>query len=78
MDTWTKRSDTGIAHHQQGIVCAVIFDYGGVLADEGFRNGCYAIAAHYRLDEEESLTAITWQKTNVIRRYLTISCMSWI
>jgi putative hydrolase of the HAD superfamily len=30
----------------------VLFDFGGVLAEEGFKNGLEAIALHYRLDPE--------------------------
>jgi putative hydrolase of the HAD superfamily len=30
----------------------VLFDFGGVLADEGFKNGLEAIARHYRLEPE--------------------------
>ncbi len=35
------------------MVKAVIFDYGGVLAEEGFREGLKAIAERNRLDPEE-------------------------
>lgn len=41
-----------ITYDEQNSACGVIFDYGGVLADEGFREGCYAIAARNRLDGE--------------------------
>lgn len=32
---------------------AVVFDFGGVIADEGFRNGLYEIAANNGLDRKE-------------------------
>lgn len=34
------------------MIKAVIFDFGGVLADEGFQEGLYAIARRHGLDEE--------------------------
>lgn len=34
------------------IIQAVLFDFGGVLADEGFRNGLHAIAQANRLDRD--------------------------
>jgi putative hydrolase of the HAD superfamily len=36
---------------------AAIFDYGGVLAEEGFREGMYAIARAHGLDQEAVLNA---------------------
>lgn len=35
------------------MIKTIIFDYGGVLADEGFRDGLKAIAEHNGLDPEE-------------------------
>lgn len=42
----------GCAH-----IDAAIFDYGGVLAEEGFREGLYAIARAHGLDQETVLDA---------------------
>lgn len=53
MRSSTAASDRRSAPSRQNVVSGVIFDYGGVLADEGFRKGCYAIAARYRIDEAE-------------------------
>jgi FMN phosphatase YigB (HAD superfamily) len=39
-------------HRNYPSVETVLFDFGGVLAEEGFRNGLEAIALHHRLDPE--------------------------
>jgi putative hydrolase of the HAD superfamily len=39
------------------VINAVLFDYGGVLAEEGFQNGLYALARRYGLDPEELFAA---------------------
>lgn len=44
--------------HAQGMTCdidTVLFDFGGVLADEGFANGLRAIAAKHGLNEADFL-----------------------
>lgn len=37
------------------MIKVVFFDFGGVLAEEGFREGLFAIARHHGLDEEKFL-----------------------
>jgi len=41
--------------HEQVPIKAVLFDFGGVLAEEGFRDGLYAIARSQGLDPDEVL-----------------------
>ena len=33
-------------------ICAVLFDFGGVIAEEGFQQGLYAIAQKFGLDQK--------------------------
>jgi putative hydrolase of the HAD superfamily len=41
------------------MIRAVLFDFGGVVAEEGFQAGLYAIAEHFGLDSEDFFQAAT-------------------
>lgn len=41
----------------KGLIKAIFFDFGGVIADEGFREGLFALAERYGLDPEEVFAA---------------------
>jgi putative hydrolase of the HAD superfamily len=40
------------------MIKVVFFDFGGVLAEEGFREGLLAIARHHGLDPQEFLKTV--------------------
>jgi putative hydrolase of the HAD superfamily len=52
MNNRIKRDDMNVSYRPQDSIKSVIFEHGGVLADEGFLKGCYAIAAKCHLDQD--------------------------
>jgi HAD superfamily hydrolase (TIGR01509 family) len=52
LETAIKRNE---AYMKSSMMKVIFFDYGGVLADEGFKNGLHAIAGLNRLDPETFL-----------------------